>query len=115
MARTFIVIHARPFSKPRKTTVRKFNTPRARRIVQSSSSEASDNEPRREREVIELTDSSPERVPPEDDTTKATTNIAKKLTIQTEKPLPLYIDDGEPEDEPWAVNDGSILILYVLH
>ncbi|KAF7986222.1 hypothetical protein HWV62_38666 [Athelia sp. TMB] len=87
-------------SKPR--TSRKAQTPRSRRIIQSSSSEASDSEVPLRRplpEVIDI-DSSPERTAPG----PSRPSLQRPSRSAPEKMLPLYADD-----EPWNVDDGSIL------
>lgn len=100
---------------------RKFQTARSRRIVLTSSSEDSDEDtPLRTQkpEVIEISDSSPERSPKKTTNEKTTTNEGLPLLRPSakqpssgapERILPLYADDDV--DQPWNVDDGSILTL----
>lgn len=96
-----------------KESARKVKTPQSRQIILISSSEDSDDDSRprgQKLEVIEITDSSPERSPRRK---KITTKKAPRprlkqpSSIAPERMLPLYVDD----EEPWDVDDGSILTL----
>lgn len=102
---------------PIKAKPRKVQTARSRRIIQSSESEVSDSQPtapRREAEVIVLSDSSPERRPkpkpiPKNQNLKTARPALPKSSLSAPEPIaPLYADE-----EPWNIDDGSILTLWV--
>lgn len=96
-----------------KNSFRKIQTPRSRRIVQSSSSEGldSDSSPTRQQpDIIELIDSSPEKPPSKDIKSKPPRPALKKPSRSTpEHVVPLYADDDD--DGLWNADDGSILTL----
>lgn len=90
-------------------------------IILTSSSEDSDDDSHpkgQEPEVIEITDSSPERSPKKPTGKKTTTTALPRPRLKgpsssaPERMLPLYADDdADDDDEPWNVDDGSILTL----
>lgn len=99
---------------------RKVQTPRSRLIILTSSSEDSDDDSHpkaQESEVIEITDSSPERSPKKPTREKTTTTTLPRPRLKEpsssapERMLPLYADDDTDNDEPCNVDDGSILTL----
>ena len=100
------------FDRPRPIEAKhwKAQTARSRRIVQSSDSEVSDSQPPvhgQDTEAFVLSDGSPDR------RTMATPKSQDLRTVQPASGLiapnpvtPLYADD-----EPWNIDDGSILTL----
>jgi hypothetical protein len=80
----------------------KFKTPRARRVVLSSSSEASDSEQQIQNDIIDLCHSPPKEAIPLSKTGQShSPTVPAHQTFQS-----LYADGGDSDLE-----DGSILVL----
>jgi len=100
-----------------KNSVRKIQTPRSRRIVQSSSSEGSDSDlspTRQQPDIIELINNPSEKPPSKNIKGKQAMPprpaLKKPSRSAPEYVAPLYADDDD-DDGPWNADDGSILTL----
>ncbi|OBZ78986.1 hypothetical protein A0H81_00309 [Grifola frondosa] len=101
---------------------RNAQTRRARRVIQSSSSDASDGKPDAKIVHPPFTNNQPAITGTKLDTTTKkprVTNAKEKrdtrlnTASKSEEYIPLFVDDSSDEDEsiePWNVNDGSILV-----